>query len=170
MKHSVHQFSDNFMVKRGRHLRLYPHPVLRRVAKPVREIDRGIRTLINDMGETLRACEGIGLSAPQVGVLQRVIIVDTKQGLLSLANPEIVDRRGEEEFVEGCLSLPNVRVNVLRNHTIVVRGTTAEGEEFQQEYSGVEARVVQHAFDHLNGVLIIDHAPRRGIDNTGRLE
>jgi len=158
------------MAQKSLHLRLYPHPVLRRVAKPVREIDRGIRTLINEMTDTLRACEGISLAAPQVGVLQRVIIVDTKQGLVSLANPEIVDSRGEEEFVEGCLSLPNVRVNVQRNHTIVVRGTTAAGEEFQQEYSGLEARVVQHAFDHLNGVLTIDHERRRGIGNTGRSE
>ena len=158
------------MAQKSLHLRLYPHPVLRRVAKPVREIDRGIRTLINEMTDTLRACEGISLAAPQVGVLQRVIIVDTKQGLVSLANPEIVDSRGEEEFVEGCLSLPNVRVNVQRNHTIVVRGTTATGEGFQQEYSGLEARVGQHAFDRLNGVLIIDRARGRGIENNGRSE
>ncbi|TSA21377.1 peptide deformylase [bacterium] len=157
-------------MERSFQLRLYPHPVLRQVANPVKEIDEGIQTLINGMAETLHACDGIGLSAPQVGVLQRVIVVDTKQGLLALTNPEILDRQGEDEFVEGCLSLPNVRVNVDRNNLIVVRGTTAEGEEFQQEYSGLEARVIQHVFDHLNGVLIIDHARRRESGNNGGLE
>ena len=166
----MHQSSENEMMERSFQLKLYPHPVLRQVANPVKEIDEGIHTLIDGMAETLHACDGIGLSAPQVGVLQRVIVVDTEQGLLSLTNPEILDRQGEDEFIEGCLSLPNVRVNVERNTLILVRGTTAEGKEFQQEYSGLEARVIQHAFDHLNGILIIDHARRREIGNNGGSE
>jgi peptide deformylase len=118
----------------------------------------------------LRACEGISLAAPQVGVLQRVIVADTGQGLISLVNPEIVDRNGEEEFVEGCLSVPNVRVNVQRNHTIVIQGTTAAGDKFQQEFSGLDARVIQHACDHLNGILIIDHARHKEIEGAGGME
>jgi len=105
------------------------------------------------------AREGIGLAAPQVGVLQRVIIADIGEGLISLANPEILYQDGEALLLEGCLSLPNVAVNVSRKTSIIVRGMNTKAKEVEWELTGLLARVIQHEIDHLNGVLIVDHGP-----------
>jgi peptide deformylase len=103
--------------------------------------------------------DGIGLAAPQIGVIKRLIIADIGEGLLSLINPEILDRRGEASLLEGCLSLPNVGVEVRRNESIVIRGIDMAGREVVRDLSGLMARVVQHEIDHLNGVLILDYGP-----------
>jgi len=88
--------------------------------------------------------DGIGLAAPQIGVMRRLIIADIGEGLLSLINPEILDRRGEASLLEGCLSLPNVGVRVTRNESIVACGIDPAGRELTRDLSGLMARVIQH--------------------------
>jgi len=113
--------------------------------------------------------EGIGLAAPQIGVMRRLIIADTGEGLLSLVNPEILDRRGEAFLLERCLSLPNVGVKVTRNESIVVRGIDTAGREVIRDLRGLMARVIQHEIDHLNGVLILDYGPAENLRDQAML-
>ena len=103
--------------------------------------------------------KGIGLAAPQVGTLERVIIADIGEGLISMINPEIITGFGEDYMDEGCLSLPDMVVNVKRQQSIFVRYLDKNEREKESELDGLTARVIQHEIDHLNGVLIIDHAP-----------
>jgi peptide deformylase len=138
-------------------LREYPDPILRRTALPVADICKSVRSLLRGMARIMYNRDGIGLAAPQIGVMRRLIIADIGEGLLSLINPEILDRRGEACLLEGCLSLPNAAVKVTRNEAIVVRGTDTAGKEVIRDMSGLMARVIQHEIDHLNGVLILDH-------------
>lgn len=140
-------------------LRIYPDIVLREHASPVDTVGGSVRKLINGMAGIMYAHEGIGLAAPQVGILKRVIIADVGHGLIPLINPEIIDRYGMDILDEGCLSLPETRVHILRNVTIFVRGLDKKGKETELELSGLIARVIQHEIDHLNGVLIIDYGP-----------
>jgi peptide deformylase len=111
------------------------------------------------MTRLMRGLKGIGLAAPQVGIAQRVIIADIGEELLVLANPEICAPEGEDRLREGCLSLPNIQVDVRRAQSILVRGIGHDGKELERELRGLAARVIQHEIDHLNGVLIIDHGP-----------
>lgn len=137
----------------------YPNPVLRRKADPVDEIDEKIRRVADNMIETMYKEEGVGLAAPQVDVSKRLIVMDIGQGPIALFNPEIVRKTDEEETIEeGCLSLPGVRIDVSRPTQIVVRAQTDQGEWEEIEADGLLARVFQHEIDHLNGILIIDHA------------
>lgn len=144
-------------------LREYPDPILRRTALPVAKVRSSVGALLRRMARIMYDREGIGLAAPQIGVLQRLIIADIGEGFLSLINPEILDRRGEASLLEGCLSLPNVGVNVTRNESIVVRGIDAAEREITRDLSGLMARVIQHEIDHLNGVLIIDYGPAENL-------
>ena len=141
------------------HLRLYPDPVLRRRAVPVMDVDGTIRALMDTMTSIMYTCEGIGMAAPQLGVLRRVIVADAGEGLISLANPEVISRDGEDCLLEGCLSIPGVTVNVRRESVIVVRGIDPEGREADHVVTGLAARIILHEIDHLNGVLILDHGP-----------
>lgn len=140
-------------------IRLYPDPVLRRKALPAADVDSVVRNLMKTMARVMYTCQGIGLAAPQLGVLRRVIVVDIGEGLLSLANPELLIREGEDHLLEGGLSVPGVTVNVRRETVVVVRGIDPAGRECERVVTGLAARVVQHEVDHLDGVLIIDHGP-----------
>jgi peptide deformylase len=113
--------------------------------------------------------DGIGLAAPQIGVMRRLIIADIGVGLLSLINPEILERRGEASLLEGCLSLPSVGVKVTRNESIIVRGIDPAGREVIRDMSGLMARVIQHEIDHLNGVLILDYGPVENLREQEKL-
>lgn len=139
-------------------LRLYPDLALRQKSLPINDVDGAVRDLMDGMAEIMYTYNGIGLAAPQVGMLQRVIIADIGEGLITLANPEILQKAGEDRLEEGCLSLPEIQVNIARSQSIFVRGINPEGKEVQHELSGLTARVIQHEIDHLNGVLIIDYA------------
>jgi peptide deformylase len=139
-------------------LRLYPDYMLRAKAAHVDDVDSNVRALIYSMEEIMHSNDGIGLAAPQVGVLQRVIIADTGEGLLAIANPEIVQREGQHRLAEGCLSLPDIQVEIERNLLIAVDGINGVGQQMQLEFSGLMARVIQHEIDHLDGRLIIDYA------------
>lgn len=133
-------------------------PVLRREAKPVREVNKNIKTLMANMAETMYHANGVGLAAPQVGISKRVIVVDIGDGLLSLANPVIVNFEGKQNGPEGCLSVPGVVGNVVRADKIVMTALNENGDEVIINAEGFKARALQHELDHLNGVLFVDKA------------
>ncbi len=137
---------------------LYPDAVLRKKAKAISRIDGKVQQLIKAMTEIMYTHNGIGLAAPQVGYLQRIILLDVGDGLLTLINPEIVKQEGTAQQEEGCLSLPGISVEVERKTDIWVKALTPDEEFIQLKVSGLKARVIQHEIDHLNGRLIIDYA------------
>lgn len=141
------------------HCRLYPDSVLRDKSLPVDDVGGEVSALINGMAEIMYLYQGIELAAPQVGVLKRVIIADIGEGLLSIANPEILyQEEDDEKMEEGCLSLPDIQVEIVRKKVISVKGFNQKGKEITLELDGLMARVIQHEIDHLNGFLIIDYA------------
>jgi len=139
-------------------LRIYPDMMLRQKALPVENLNSDLHNLLSSMTRLMYENDGIGLAAPQVGVLQRVIIADVGEGLITLINPEIIEKRGQDRFEEGCLKLPGIHVEIRRNYTMLVRGVDLKGKGKELELNGLISRVFQHEIDHLNGVLIIDHA------------
>lgn len=134
-------------------------PILRKKSEQIKKITPKIRKLIDDMFETMYADNGIGLAAPQVGLNQRVIVIDTqnrKSKPIAMVNPEIIDRAGEQESVEGCLSCPGLSATVKRSATVTVTGLDQNGRNLTLEADGLLAIVFQHEIDHLNGILFID--------------
>jgi peptide deformylase len=148
-----------------RTLVVHPDERLRRKSKPVRRVDDEVRRLMDDMAETMYANRGIGLAAPQVGVNRRVIVVHAHQNeeegtsrLLALANPRIVEKSAEAVVSEeGCLSVPGVREETVRAVTVTVEGLDPAGEEVSLTAHDLEARVIQHEVDHLDGILFVDY-------------
>lgn len=139
-----------------------PDEVLHQVAKEVKKITPNIGKLLTDMAETMYDAEGVGLAAPQIGILKRVIVIDVgdEHGLIELINPEIVASEGEQFGSEGCLSIPNYRGEVRRAQTVTVKGLDRNGNEVTYTGSDLLARAFQHEIDHLNGVLYTDLAER----------
>lgn len=143
-------------------IRIYPDPVLRVRCPRVRSFDGELRRLAEDMIETMHAAPGVGLAAPQVGVEQRLAVVDVSVGkdpqvLKVLVNPEVVEGRGNEVDSEGCLSIPGLTEKVARPLAVRVRAQDLSGEEYEIEAEGLEARALCHEIDHLSGILFIDH-------------
>ena len=140
-----------------------PDPRLKQVAKPVERVDDEVRKLMDDMLETMHAAPGIGLAAPQVGVLKRVIVVDVAREdeepqPYRMANPELVWVSDEDAtYEEGCLSLPEHYADVVRPAAIKVRYLDNENEIRELEAGGLLATCVQHEMDHLDGILFVDH-------------
>lgn len=133
-------------------------PILRKIAKPVTEINERTIKLLNDMAETLYADDGrAGLAAPQVGVLKRLIVMDCGNGLIELINPEILEMNGEQYGSEACLSFPGYYGIVKRSLTVMVKTLNRRGEPIIFKGEGYLARCIQHEIDHLNGVLFVDH-------------
>jgi peptide deformylase len=138
-----------------------PDPVLREIAKPVKEVTPRIRKLLADMAETMYDANGVGLAAPQIGISKRVIVVDPQDGetgLIGMVNPEIVEAEGEQLGPEGCLSIPGLNGDVKRHMRIRVKGLDENGEERIIDAEGFLARIFQHEIDHLNGILFTDIA------------
>jgi len=131
-------------------------PLLRKVSKPVAKITPNVIKLINNMLETMYEYNGVGLAAPQVGVLKRIIVVDIGDGPVALINPEILEREGSQIAQEGCLSCPNMWGDVDRANHIKIKGIKPNGEEIIFEAEGYFARALQHECDHLDGILFID--------------
>ena len=117
-----------------------------------------IRELLDDMNDTMRERDGVGLAAPQVGVLRRVVIVDVGEGLYEFINPEITEADGEVLMAEGCLSVPDKIGEVKRPQHIKVRAYNRDGEEFELEATDYFARAICHEIDHLDGVIFVDKA------------
>lgn len=141
-----------------RQIRLDSDAILRKRSKEVTEITPKILTLIEDMIETMHNAEGVGLAAPQVGILRRVIVVDIgdERGSIPLINPRLIKLKGEQVDPEGCLSIPGVQGEVSRPQTVVVEGMNPGGKEIKIECEGLLARVFCHEIDHLDGILFID--------------
>ena len=138
----------------------FPDARLRNTAKPVAEVDDRVRQLIDDMFETMYEAPGIGLAAIQVNDPRRVIVVDTSEDRsqpLALVNPEILEKQGEEEMDEGCLSVPGVYETVKRAETIRVRFLDRNGEPVEMDADGLLAVCIQHEIDHLDGKLFVDY-------------
>lgn len=140
---------------------LYPDPGLRTPSTPIVSFDRDLKQLASDMVETMYAAPGIGLAAPQVGVNQRLILVDLSVGaqsgeLYTAVNPEIIDRSGTQTEEEGCLSIPDVTECVTRPERIVLRAQDLNGEKWEIEAEGLLARCFLHEVDHIDGILFID--------------
>ena len=130
--------------------------ILRKKARVVEKVDGRILTLLEDMAETMYDANGAGLAAPQVGVLRRVIVIDDGTGLIKLINPVIVKAIGEQQEIEGCLSIPGIYGLVKRSEKVIVRALNEQGQSVELEGSGLLAQAFCHEIDHLNGILFID--------------
>ena len=165
-----------------RPVRIYGDPVLRMKAQAVGAVDDTVRRLIEDMRETMKAYQGVGLAANQVGVAQRVLVVDVplesgERQEYALVNPVITRRSGSESGEEGCLSIPAIFEDVTRAQTIEVEALDADGRPLKFAAEGYLARALQHEVDHLDGVLFVDRLSalkrqflRRSLDALARGE
>jgi peptide deformylase len=144
-----------------RPVRIYGDPILRQRAKGVAEFDETLSRLVADMRETMEAYNGVGLAANQIGVLQRVLVVDVPledapRARLTLVNPVISSRSGTQPSEEGCLSIPGIVEEITRSKHITVKARDEHGAELELEAEGYLARALQHEIDHLDGVLFVD--------------
>ena len=140
-------------------------PVLRSISRPVENITPRTIQLIDDMIETMRAAEGVGLAAPQVGVLRRIVVIETpEEGLIELINPKIIAFAGEQRTEEGCLSVPGKFGITVRPMYVTVRALNRKGETIEVNGSGLLAKAFCHEIDHLDGKLYIDCAIK--MENT----
>ena len=134
-------------------------PVLRSISRPVENITPRTLQLIDDMIETMRAADGVGLAAPQVGVLRRIVVIETpEEGLFELINPKIIAFAGEQRSEEGCLSVPGKFGITVRPMHVTVRALNRKGEQIEVTGSGLLAKAFCHEIDHLDGKLYIDCA------------
>jgi peptide deformylase len=147
-----------------RKIHLYGDPVLREKAAPAGPVDADVRALAADLLDTLTAADGVGLAAPQIGVLRRVLAVHpppdgagVREGPRVYVDPEVLERSGEQESAEeGCLSIPGIYEQVRRPREVLVRARDLDGTSFEVRVDGIVARILQHEIDHLDGVLFVD--------------
>ncbi|RLC40170.1 MAG: peptide deformylase [Candidatus Nealsonbacteria bacterium] len=138
-------------------IKKYPDPILRKKAREVKEIGEEERELIKNMIETMYAQRGVGLAAPQVGVLKRIVVVDIGEGPRVFINPKIVKKgEGKEISEEGCLSVPGVFLKIKRWRKIKVEALDENGKKFKVLATGLLSHCLQQEIDHLNGILILD--------------
>ena len=138
---------------------------LRKISRPVTEIDKRTKQLLDDMAETMYSAEGAGLAAPQVGVLRRLVVIDVGEGLIELINPVIVETEGSMVNPEGCLSIPGRRCTVERPERVVVHALNRKGQTIEVEGTEFLAMALCHEIDHLDGILYTDKMIE---DVTGR--
>lgn len=147
---------------------LYGDPVLRKVTKDIDQNYEGLEKLVEDMFETMHNAEGVGLAAPQIGLLSRIFVVDLsplgdeepslKDFQKAFINPHIIEKEGDKILMdEGCLSIPGLREDVLRFSTIRIKYFDLNWQEYDEVYSGFTARVLQHEYDHLDGIMFVDY-------------
>lgn len=160
---------------------VYGSPLLRRVSKEIEKDDPNLPKLIEDMFETMYVSDGIGLAAPQIGKSLRIFVIDgtamveddpALEGFKKVfINPEIIEESGDKwTFTEGCLSLPNIREDVIRHEHIRIKYFDEDFIEHDEEFDGIKARIMQHEYDHLEGVLFVDKvAPLKRKVLKGRL-
>jgi len=143
-----------------RNIRKYGDDILRKKCREIHEIDNRLLTLIEDMKETMYEADGVGLAAPQVGILKRLFVIDIGEGPLVFINPEIIETSGTQTDEEGCLSLPGETEEVVRPNYVKARALNEKGEEFEIEAEELLARAILHEYDHLNGTLFIDRVKK----------
>ena len=142
-------------------IRTYGDPVLKSQASAVTEINGKVARLVDDMFDTLyNSDSGIALAAPQIGVQKQIVVWDIDDQPMALINPVVVESDGEWVYSEGCLSIPELYVDILRPNKVLVRGIDIDGNEVEIEADELMGRMFQHEIDHLNGVLFIDHVSR----------
>ena len=137
------------------------NPRLRKISRPVTNINKRILDLLDDMAQTMYEARGVGLAAAQVGVLRRVIVIDVGDGLMELINPEIIHTEGSQREEEGCLSLPDDNGFVIRPAKVTVRALDRNGESREYTGEGLLARAFAHEIDHLDGILFTDKMVER---------
>src|SRR5271170_3898324 len=142
-------------------IRLYGDPCLETKSKAVKEVGPVERMLIAAMFETMIACKGVGLAAPQVGINEQIFVVDTGKEVFAAINPRIIKAAGQEVMEEGCLSIPRVLVDVKRAKTVWAEFTDGENHQVRAQLTGLTAKVFQHEYDHLQGKLILDYLPSK---------
>ncbi len=136
-------------------------PVLRKTCRPMGEVTDRTRMILDDMVDTMRDADGVGLAAPQVGIMRRMFVAEpAPDELYYFVDPEIIAQEGEEEGDEGCLSVPDMVGKVVRPTKITIRGLDREGELKEYTFEGFHARVMCHEYDHLDGILYIDKAEK----------
>ncbi len=140
-------------------LRTLPDPVLRQKARRISKLDDSLQKLIDDMIDTMREANGVGLAANQVGILQRVVVIEIPEEdeVRVLINPTIIRREGERIVEEGCLSIPDYRGELTRSLKVRARALDRDGKEVRIKADGLLAQALEHEIDHINGILYIDH-------------
>lgn len=141
-----------------RNIRISTDEVLRKTCKPIKEITPNLLMLLDDMADTMYEANGVGLAAPQVGILKRAVVIDIGEGLVELLNPVILETSGSQIDEEGCLSLPGKSAPVERPYYVKAKAMDREGNEFIIEGEALMARALCHEIDHLDGILYIDKA------------
>ena len=147
-------------------IKLLPDPILRKKASPLEKVSEEVKTILNDMAETMYDAPGIGLAGNQVGILKRLVVMDCSTdeedpNLIKMINPEIINSSDEkEELEEGCLSIPDHKSIVKRPAQVKVKYLNIDGIEQTLDAEGLLAACVQHEIDHLNGILFVDHISR----------
>jgi len=150
---------DNAFTQHILEIRKYPDKILRKRCEDIEEVASYERKIFSEMLFTMKYFKGIGLAAPQVGLLKKIIVADIGEGEIMLANPKIIKLKGKDRMVEGCLSIPQAQVDVERAYEVIVEGLNEKGEQIEIKARGLLARVLQHEIDHLEGKLIIDYLP-----------
>ena len=143
-----------------RNIRKYGDDILRKKCREVDNIDKRLLTLIKDMFDTMYEADGVGLAAPQVGILKRLFVIDIGEGPLVFINPEILETDGKQIDQEGCLSLPGELEEVMRPNYVRARALNEKGEEFEIEAEELLARAILHENDHLDGTLFVDRVEK----------
>jgi peptide deformylase len=138
-------------------IKKYPDPILRKKTALISKVTEQELSLFERMAKTMYRFKGIGLAAPQVGILQRLIVADTGSGIVKLANPLIIRVSGSDRMVEGCLSIPEASVEIERPFEALISGFNERSQKIEIRARGLLARVLLHEIDHLNGRLIIDY-------------
>jgi len=134
--------------------------VLTKKSRPVEVFDQRLHMLLDDMAETMRHADGIGLAAPQIGILRRVVVIDVGEGLLELINPEIISEKGTQEDIEGCLSFPAQYGYTVRPKSVKVKAQNRDGKVHTFKGEDLLARAFCHEIDHLDGILFKSHVTR----------
>ena len=145
-----------------REILIWPDPILKKKASPVADVNDSVRALVNDMFETMYSADGVGLAAPQIGVLKNVIVLDTTPRQpdskpVAMVNPEIISLEGKMVYTEGCLSIPGEAEEVERAAKVTVKFLDPEGNPQTLVAEGLLAVAIQHETDHLNGTMFVDH-------------
>lgn len=142
-----------------REIREYGDEILRKKAREVENVDDKIRELLEDMIETMHKYNGVGLAAPQVGILKRVVVIDLydDNGPIRLINPKIIKQKGKQEVEEGCLSFPNQYAKMVRPEEVVAEALNEKGEKIKIKAKGLLAQAICHELEHLEGILFIDN-------------
>lgn len=156
-----------------RNVREMGDDLLRKKSKPVKEMTPRLAGILQDMLETMYAADGVGLAAPQVGILKRMVVIDvseTRDQPLILINPEILETEGEQTGMEGCLSVPGKHAKVTRAEKVKVRAQNQDMEFFELEGEGLLARCILHEYDHLEGILYVDRKEGPLLDNEAEAE